>query len=201
MHCAAGRHSQRCWLRSRRLPLGRSQFPFGARGAEHEGCQKAEALQDARRLRSRGSKLAKLSLLEQSAALDLADWIGFETDEVDEACGGGLGSTWDPERDRAAAASDRTSCSPWAQAANELRGHGSERLAQLEDLLSHEEWEPINGRVAFWRELRLLLEANPLLHSHLVPPTSVEQIAAYLGSAAMRSVRLVGRWRIRLRIR
>ena len=35
----------------------------------------------------RGSKLAKKSLLEQSAALDLADAMGCDPDEVDEYIG------------------------------------------------------------------------------------------------------------------
>ena len=58
----------------------------------------------------RGSKLAKKSLLEQSAALDLADAMGCDPDEVDEYvgedCSGectggnwdmgcGLDDTWD----------------------------------------------------------------------------------------------------------
>lgn len=38
----------------------------------------------------------------------------------------------------------------------EQRGHGDPRLAQLEVLLSHDEWEPVAGREALWEEVRVL---------------------------------------------
>lgn len=54
-----------------------------------------------------------------------------------------------------------------------------ERLAQLEELLSHDEWQPVDARVALWRELRLICDAVPHLHSHLSTPADVEMTAAY----------------------
>ena len=63
-----------------------------------------------------------------------------------------------------------------APATHELSGYGSsEQLTQLEELLSHDEWEPVSGRVELWRELRLLLEADLLLRSHLSAPAAVEE--------------------------
>ena len=53
------------------------------------------------------------------------------------------------------------------------------RLAQLEQLLSHDEWQPVESRVALWRELRLICEAAPHLHSYLSTPADVEMIASY----------------------
>ena len=93
----------------------------------------------------RGSKLAKKSLLDQSTALDLADAIGCDPDEVDEYIGeddGGeyMGGSWDM-----GCAFDGTDTSRddehrrlndlhVAYDSHELHGHGSERLAQLEVL-------------------------------------------------------------------
>ena len=66
-----------------------------------------------------------------------------------------------------------------ASNAHELHGHGNERLAQLEVLLSHDAWEPVVGREMLWREHRLLLLAQPLLRSYLVPPADISESAAY----------------------
>ena len=65
------------------------------------------------------------------------------------------------------------------QATHATRGHGDARLSELEELLSHDEWEPVEGRVALWRELRLLLESDDLLHSFLVAPADIEGTAEY----------------------
>ena len=43
------------------------------------------------------------------------------------------------------------------------------------EAMSHDEWEPVSGRVELWRELRLLLEADLLLRSHLSAPAAVEE--------------------------
>lgn len=116
----------------------------------------------------RGSKLSKKSLLEQLAALDLANAMGCDPDEVDEYLGDpdevdeyigedgggehmGCGvddtdSLGDDEHRRVAAAADRLKTLHTAYNAHELHGHGNERLAQLEVLLSHDAWEPVVGR-------------------------------------------------------
>ena len=65
------------------------------------------------------------------------------------------------------------------QACHVTRGHGDARLSELEALLSHDEWEPVDGRVALWHELRLLLESDGLLHSFLVAPADIEGTAEY----------------------
>ena len=46
-------------------------------------------------------------------------------------------------------------------------------------LLSHDAWEPVVGREMLWREHRLLLLAQPLLRSYLVPPADISESAAY----------------------
>ena len=149
----------------------------------------------------RGSKLAKKSLLEQSAALDLADAMGCDPDEVDEYIGdpdevdeyigeddGGehmgcsvddTDTLRDDEHRQVAAAVDRLNTQHTEYDAHELHGHGSERLAQLEVLLSPAAWEPVVGREMLWREHRLLLLAQPLLRSYLVPPADISESAAY----------------------
>ena len=58
-------------------------------------------------------------------------------------------------------------------------GRLGKRLAQLEQLLSHDEWQPVESRVALWRELRLICEAAPHLHSYLSTPADIEMIASY----------------------
>ena len=57
-------------------------------------------------------------------------------------------------------------------------GHGDARLAVLEQLLSHDEWEPVEGRVQLWAELEKLLLAKPELKTYLTVPTAIE-IAVY----------------------
>lgn len=49
-------------------------------------------------------------------------------------------------------------------------GHGYERLAELEQLLSHDIKEPVQGREELWAELKDLLHNYPELRSCLVPP-------------------------------
>lgn len=55
-----------------------------------------------------------------------------------------------------------------------LPGHGDTRLAQLEQLLSHDLWEPAPEHDALWAELKCLLSARPWLHTYLVPPEEDE---------------------------
>ena len=57
-------------------------------------------------------------------------------------------------------------------------GHGDARLAQLEQLLSHDEWEPVEGREQLWAELEKLLLAKPELKTYLKVPAAIE-IAVY----------------------
>ena len=49
----------------------------------------------------------------------------------------------------------------------------------MQVLLSHDAWEPVVGREMLWREHRLLLLAQPLLRSYLVPPADISESAAY----------------------
>ena len=49
----------------------------------------------------------------------------------------------------------------------------------MQVLLSHDAWEPVVGRGMLWREHRLLLLAQPLLRSYLVPPADISESAAY----------------------
>ena len=61
-----------------------------------------------------------------------------------------------------------------------MQGHSNEQLALLEELLTHDAGEePVAGRVALWREHRLLLEADPLLRSYLVPPADIDESTDY----------------------
>jgi len=57
------------------------------------------------------------------------------------------------------------------------------RLAQLEQLLSHDEWEPVEGRVQLWAELEQLLKAKPELKTYLKVPAAIE-IAVYNATTA-----------------
>ena len=43
---------------------------------------------------------------------------------------------------------------PRARPVIEKAGHGSSWLAELEELLSHDEWDPVDGREALWNEVR-----------------------------------------------
>ena len=60
---------------------------------------------------------------------------------------------------------------------------GDARLAQLEELLSHDEWEPVEGRVQLWAELVQLLLAKPELKTYLKVPAAIE-IAVYNATTA-----------------
>ena len=138
-------------------------------------------------------RLAKRPILEQLATQWEAEALDCDPDEDSES--GGLDSDLsrlgflDPTAAvrlyiEAAAEADRQLRS---RATHEQRGHGNERLAELEDLLSHDSWEPAGPkRVALWREHRLLLEADSQLRSHLVPPADVQVEQ----SASLRHVRL-----------
>ena len=48
------------------------------------------------------------------------------------------------------------------------------RLVQLEELLSHDQWEPVAGRAALWAELTALLSAFPNICTYLVPPEDMD---------------------------
>ena len=51
-----------------------------------------------------------------------------------------------------------------------LPGCGHSRLAELEDILSHDMYEPVHGRVALWGEVEMILQKNPELRTTLVIP-------------------------------
>ena len=43
-------------------------------------------------------------------------------------------------------------------------------LAQLEEKLSHDQWDPVPERASLWAELKVLLSNDPKLRTYLVPP-------------------------------
>ena len=43
-------------------------------------------------------------------------------------------------------------------------------LAQLEEKLSHDQWDPVPERASLWAELKVLLSNYPKLRTYLVPP-------------------------------
>ena len=53
-----------------------------------------------------------------------------------------------------------------------LPGCGHARLAELEVLLSHDQYEPVHGRVALWEEVVEILKANPVLRTTLIIPNA-----------------------------
>ena len=53
---------------------------------------------------------------------------------------------------------------------------GAARLTQLEDELSHDQWDPVPGRESLWAELKVLLCDYPELRTYLVPPEDMETI-------------------------
>ncbi|MGZ0214251.1 MAG: hypothetical protein ACKVI4_17365, partial [Actinomycetales bacterium] len=55
-----------------------------------------------------------------------------------------------------------------------LPGCGDARLAELEELLSHDQWYPVDDREALWSELEQLLKARPDLRTHLHIPDGDE---------------------------
>ena len=57
----------------------------------------------------------------------------------------------------------------------EQRDGGHTRLAELEELLSHDKYEPIPGRVLLWKEVAAILVANPTLHTTLQVPRGVDE--------------------------
>ena len=63
---------------------------------------------------------------------------------------------------------------PRARPVIEKAGHGSSWLAELEELLSHDEWEPVDGREALWNEVRALLAGRPQLRTYLSLPPEYE---------------------------
>ena len=139
-----------------------------------------------------GSRWAGKPALQQLSALWEAEALDCDPDDLEDpqACRGAggidMGGWWvdsgvEAEIERmqheAVLVADRELR---ARATHEQWGHGNERLAQLEELLSHDMWEPAGPtRVTLWREHRLLLEADPQLRSHLAPPADVEQSAIY----------------------
>ena len=64
-------------------------------------------------------------------------------------------------------------------AKHETRGHGNERLSELESLLAHDAWEQVDDRASLWREHRLLLESDYRLRSCLSVPADIEESAAF----------------------
>ena len=134
------------------------------------------------------SKLDKLSLMDQASALMEAEAEDYDVDNGEAfGSGGWYDDCFDAECERRqreaeqqleqrAADADRQLRS---RSAHGQRGHGHERLSQLEDLLSHDAWEPVNRRALLWRELHLLLESDPFLRSHLVVPADIETSTEY----------------------
>lgn len=55
-----------------------------------------------------------------------------------------------------------------------LAGDGHARLAALEELLSHDAYEPVRGRVALWAEVVAILAAEPALRTTLQVPAGAE---------------------------
>ena len=45
-----------------------------------------------------------------------------------------------------------------------------QQLAQLEEKLSHDQWDPVPERASLWAELKALLSDCPKLRTFLVPP-------------------------------
>ena len=52
----------------------------------------------------------------------------------------------------------------------------AQRLRTLEDILSHDQWEPVEGRDVLWQEVVALLAANPLLRTTLIVPAKPEEV-------------------------
>ena len=52
------------------------------------------------------------------------------------------------------------------------------RLAELEELLSHDEWEPVAGRDSLWSEVAELLCLSPNLRTCLTLPADVDGVSA-----------------------
>ena len=52
----------------------------------------------------------------------------------------------------------------------------AQRLRTLEDILSHDQWDPVAGRDVLWQEVAALLAANPLLRTTLIVPAKPEEV-------------------------
>lgn len=67
--------------------------------------------------------------------------------------------------------SELLNCRAWIRVRfSPTPGHGDQRLARLEDLLSHDAYEPVEGRAELWTALARLLTESPELRTHLVVP-------------------------------
>ena len=101
---------------------------------------------------------------------------GVSEAEEDEGESEGEGAS--DEDEAAEAEAEAEAETPWGYP-YALCGHGHPRLAELEELLSHDVWEPTPERNALWAELEDLLGKHPELRTYLVPP---EEHAAGLPS-------------------
>jgi hypothetical protein len=63
----------------------------------------------------------------------------------------------------------------FAEAPAAQPGHGHSRLAELEEILSHDVYDPVQGRDALWAELVTILEAQPGLRTILSPESFGEK--------------------------
>ena len=66
--------------------------------------------------------------------------------------------------------SRRATTPPRPLAPNPRRSKASARLAELEELLSHDAWDPVPGREALWNEAAWLLREYPQLRTCLTLP-------------------------------
>jgi len=96
--------------------------------------------------------------------------------EEDEGEGEGEGASDEDEAVEAEAEAEAETPFGYPYA---LCGHGHPRLAELEELLSHDVLEPTPERDVLWAELEDLLGKHPELRTYLVPP---EEHAAGLPS-------------------
>ena len=52
----------------------------------------------------------------------------------------------------------------------EGENEGAQQLAQLEEKLSHDQWDAVPERASLWAELKAVLSDYPQLRTYLVPP-------------------------------
>ena len=52
----------------------------------------------------------------------------------------------------------------------EDENEGAQQLAQLEEKLSHDQWDAVPERASLWAELKAVLSDYPQLRTYLVPP-------------------------------
>ena len=60
-----------------------------------------------------------------------------------------------------------------------LLSASTDRLRALEDILSHDQWEPVDGRDELWREVDALLAKNPGCRSVLCVPDRPYQVREF----------------------